>query len=111
MPSENNSYSVDDVVTARVIGPLFEFVPDDVAVFRANDIGDWQDGYIVASANPDFGIWDIHRSPRITNPEQFDRTRAVWVDDDYLVDWFIEQRLLDDPDDTINRPLTDIDVE
>lgn len=111
MPSENNSYSVDDVVTASLLGPLFGFVPDDVAVFRANEIGDWARGYIVASANPDFGIWNMHDSPRINNPEQFDRTRAVWVDNGYLTDWFIEQRLLEDPTDTINRPLTAMDAE
>ena len=111
MPSENNSYSVDDVVTTSSFGPLLEFVPDDVAVFRAHEIGDWQDGYIVASANTDFGLWNIHRSPRINDPERFDRTRAVWVYDGYLADWFIEQRLLEDPTDTINRPLTEMDSE
>jgi hypothetical protein len=35
----------------------------------------------------------------------------VWVDDGYLADWFIEQRLLEGPTDTINRPLTAMDAE
>lgn len=112
MPDQLNSYSdVDDVIANYTNTPLFHFVPEDTAVFRADDIGDWQSGYILASTNPDFGLWNIHHSPRINDPERFDRTRAVWVDQEYIVDWFIEQRLLEGPTDTINRPLTEMNAE
>lgn len=111
MPDQQHNYDVDDVIDLNLISPLFSFIPDDVVVFRAHDIGEWAGGYIVASANPDFGLWNIHHSPRINDPERFDRIYAVWVDDGYLADWFIEQRLLEGPTDTINRPLTEMNAE
>lgn len=106
MPQDDSTgFDIDDVFE-HSIPTLVDHIPADTVVFDAPEISDWENGYILASNDSTFGVWDIQRATRMDNPDEFTRERGVWISYDRIADWFIEQRGVEEPGEAVNKPLT-----
>ena len=89
---------VDDVAgsTVRTVGR--EFDPDEAVIYPGQQVGGFSDdGVVIMSDDPDFGMWDVSNFERVENPERFDKECGVWVPPEYVPDEVLDECLEDAP--------------
>ena len=89
---------VDDDAGSTVTTVGGELDPDETVIYPAQQVGDFSDdGVVIMSDDPDFGMWDVSDFERVENPERFDKERGVWSFHEYVRDEVLDECLEDAP--------------
>jgi len=111
----NRTFDATDIVTTDYHRGSDDVAPvgNDVVAYHEDDVGNFSSNgdYVLLSNRDGFGLWDVARFSSVERPARFERSRGIWIASRYVRDSFLEQRLLESPEYTLNKPLTALSAD
>jgi hypothetical protein len=79
--------------------------PNEIEIYKAQEVGDFTPGYVILSDYTEFGLWRVTDSYNMDYPQRYGKTRGLWVSraevDDHIVEHALEEPRT--PNDTLTK--------